>query len=106
MIARHPYLGAAFEFTEKVPGTAPFIGRLHNFTLGSLPSLGITGGAVTGLKYGVPRLVNGLVRDLFREDAAALYQDFLRYSVPELESLEDEFTWVDRSYHGSHKRRL
>jgi hypothetical protein len=81
---------------ERQPGTAPFVGRLHNFTLGSLPSLGITGGAITGMKYGVPRLVNGLVRDLFREDAAAHYQDFLAYAVPELETLESGFAWIDR----------
>ena len=96
VLARHPYLGPSFEFMERQPGTAPFISRLHNFTLGSLPSLGITGAAITGIKYGVPRLVNGLVRDLFREDAAAHYQDFLAYAVPELESLETSFDWIDR----------
>jgi FAD-dependent urate hydroxylase len=96
VLARHPYLGPAFEFLERKPGTAPFVGRLHNFTLGSLPSLGITGAAITGMKYGVPRLVNGLVRDLFREDAAAYYQDFLAYAVPELETLEGEFAWIDQ----------
>jgi cation diffusion facilitator CzcD-associated flavoprotein CzcO len=96
LLGRHPYLGPAFEFTERKPGTAPFLSRLHNFTLGALPSLGITGAAVTGIKYGVPRLVNGLVRDLFREDAAAYYQDFLQYAVPELESLETEFEWIER----------
>jgi cation diffusion facilitator CzcD-associated flavoprotein CzcO len=95
VLARHPYLGPGFQFMERKPGTAPFIGRLHNFTLGSLPSLGITGAAVTGMKYGVPRLVNGLVRDLFLEDAAAHYQEFLAYAVPELESLESEFAWID-----------
>jgi cation diffusion facilitator CzcD-associated flavoprotein CzcO len=96
LLARHPYLGPAFEFMERKPGTAPFVGRLHNFTLGSLPSLGITGAAITGMKYGVPRLVDGLVRDLFREDAAAHYKDFLAYAVPELETLESGFTWIDR----------
>jgi cation diffusion facilitator CzcD-associated flavoprotein CzcO len=96
VIARHPYLGPSFEFMERKPGTAPYLGRLHNFTLGALPSLGITGAAITGIKYGVPRMVSGMVRDLFREDAAAHYQDFLAYAEPELESLESEFTWIDR----------
>jgi hypothetical protein len=44
----------------------------------------------------VPRLVNGLVRDLFQEDAAAYYRDLLAYEVPELETLESAFTWLDR----------
>ena len=96
VLARYPYLGTAFEFMEREPGTAPFLRRLHNFTFGAMPSLGLTGAAITGMKYGVPRLVNGLVRDLFREDAAAYYRDLLAYAVPELETLESAFEWLGR----------
>src|SRR5262249_15294256 len=88
VLARHPYLGPAFEFMEREPGTAPFLARLHNFTLGAMPSLGITGAAITGMRYGVPRLVHGVVRDLFREDVASHYRDLLGYAVPELQTLE------------------
>jgi cation diffusion facilitator CzcD-associated flavoprotein CzcO len=96
LLARHPYLGEAFEFTEREPGTAPFLSRLHNFTFGAMPSLGLTGAAIPGTKYGVRRLVNGLARDLFREDSSAYYQDLLRYAEPELETLESAVTWIDR----------
>ena len=96
MLGRHPYLGAAFEFIERQPGTAPFLGRLHNFTFGAFPSLGLTGAAITGIKYGVRRLVNGLARDLFREDCAGYYRNLLTYAVPELETLEGEFEWLSR----------
>ena len=96
LLASHPYLGAAFEFTERKPGTAPFVGRLHNFTLGAMPSLGLTGAAITGIRYGVPRLVSGVVRDLFREDAAEYYRDLLAYAVPELETLESAYAWINR----------
>jgi hypothetical protein len=44
----------------------------------------------------VRRLVNGLARDLFREDSAAYYQDLLTYAVPELETLESAYAWVSR----------
>lgn len=96
VLARHPYLGPAFEFLEREPGTAPFLGRLHNFTLGAMPSLGLTGAAITGMKYGVPRLVNGLVRDLFREDAEAHYRDLVRFEERELKTLDSAFEWIDR----------
>lgn len=95
LVARHPYLGPAFEFMEREPDTAPFLGRLHNFTLGAMPSLGLTGAAITGIKYGVRRLVDGLARDLFREDADAYYSDLLAYSEPELRTLESELGWID-----------
>jgi cation diffusion facilitator CzcD-associated flavoprotein CzcO len=96
LLARHPYLGAAFEFTEREPGSAPFLSRLHNFTFGAMPSLGLTGAAIPGTKYGLRRLVNGLARDLFREDSSAYYQDLLGYAEPELETLESAVTWIDR----------
>jgi cation diffusion facilitator CzcD-associated flavoprotein CzcO len=96
LLAGHPYLGAAFEFMERRPGTAPFLGRLHNFTFGAMLSLGLTGAAIPGIKYGVRRLVNGLARDLFREDSATYYQDLLTYRVPELETLESAFVWLSR----------
>src|SRR5690242_1056452 len=96
LLARHPYLGSAFEFTERQPGTAPYLARLHNFTFGAMPSLGLTGAAIPGLKYGVRRLVSGLARDLFREDAARHYEDLRAYAVPELETLDGEFEWLSR----------
>ena len=88
VVGSHPYLGPAFEFTEREPGTAAFVRNIHNFTFGSLPSLGLTGGAVTGMRYGVPRLIGGLVRDIFLADADAHYRALLAYDHPELESLD------------------
>jgi cation diffusion facilitator CzcD-associated flavoprotein CzcO len=90
----YPYLGNAFEFTERKPGTAPFLRRLHNFTYGAMPSLGLTGAAIPGMKYGVPRLVNGLVRDLFLEDATQHYEDLVAYKMPELATLESMYDWI------------
>jgi cation diffusion facilitator CzcD-associated flavoprotein CzcO len=95
LLGRHPYLGTAFEFMEREPGTAPFLSRLHNFTFGAMPSLGLTGSAIPGMKYGVRRLVNGLARDLFREDAAEYYRELLAYDDPELETLDNPFIWID-----------
>ena len=69
--------------------------RLHDFTLGAMPSAGLTGAAITGMRYGVPRLVNGLARDLFREDAADLYQDLLAFDWAELRTLESATDWID-----------
>jgi FAD-dependent urate hydroxylase len=95
LVSRHPYLGTAFEFTERVPGNAPYLGRLHNLTFGAMPSVGLTGGAITGIKYGVRRLVSGLVRDLFRENADEYYRELIAYSHQELETLEAPLAWID-----------
>ena len=84
VVATYPYLGSTFEFLEKVPGTAPHLDRIRNFTYGSMVSMGLSGAAISGLKYAVPRLVFGITRSLFVEDAAKQYESFSSYSVPEL----------------------
>jgi hypothetical protein len=61
-----------------------------------MPSLGLTAAAIIGMKYGVPRLINGLVRDLFREDATPYYRDLLSFAVPELKTLESAYGWFER----------
>ncbi|MBP2231923.1 cation diffusion facilitator CzcD-associated flavoprotein CzcO [Azospirillum agricola] len=83
-LARFPYLGPAFEFLEREPGTAPFLRNIHNFNGSAVASMGNSAGA-PGLRFSVPRLTNALVRDLFVEDADAYYADFLAFKTPEPE---------------------
>ena len=72
-LARHPYLGAGFEFIEKQPGAAPWVTQIHNYTFGGLLSLGFGGASISGMKYSVQRLVGAITRALFLEDADAHY---------------------------------
>ncbi len=80
----YPYLGENFEFTEKTPGNAPYLHHIHCFTLGTLPSLGMTGSSVTTMRYGVPRLVAGVTRQLFRDDAEHHYRSFIKHAEIDL----------------------
>jgi FAD-dependent urate hydroxylase len=83
-LTAHPYLGTAFNFMEKVPGTAPYLKNLHNFTFGATPSMGLSGASISGMKFGVPRLVQGITRDLFLADAAIHQASLAAYEVREL----------------------
>jgi len=78
-LALYPYLGRDFEFTEKHPGSAPWIGNIHVFNNGAVPSLGPICNGITGLKYGVPRMVAALTRGLFLADADRHYADLMAY---------------------------
>jgi len=69
VLGRFPYLGPAFELTERVPGAAPWLRRVHIFNNGAVPSLGPVCNGVTGLKYGAPKIVAGIARSFFLEDA-------------------------------------
>jgi cation diffusion facilitator CzcD-associated flavoprotein CzcO len=70
VLLRAPWLGAYFEFTEREPGTAPWLHRVHNFARGAQLSMGTMPIGLSGIKFGVLRLVDGLSRKLFLDDRA------------------------------------
>jgi cation diffusion facilitator CzcD-associated flavoprotein CzcO len=82
-LARHPYLGSGFEFTERVAGTAPYLSYLYNYTFGGLLSMGFGGASISGLKYSAARLVSGITRSLFLEDRALHYQGLCGFAETE-----------------------
>lgn len=88
LLSSHPYLGDAFQFLERVPGSSPALRHIHNFTFGATPSMGLSGASISGMRYGVARLVAGLSRELFLDDAQTHLQSLHDYDTPELVSLE------------------
>jgi xanthine/CO dehydrogenase XdhC/CoxF family maturation factor/cation diffusion facilitator CzcD-associated flavoprotein CzcO len=82
-LARHPYLGAHFEFTEREPGAAPYLKYLYNYTFGCLLSLGFGGASISGMKYSVPRLVAGITGSLFVEDRDHYFDSLCNFAERE-----------------------
>ena len=81
-----PYLSDDFAFQEKTPGAAPMLRHIHCMTYAATLSMGLSGASISGMKYGVPRLVDGLCRALWREDAEAHLAALRDYDVAELTS--------------------
>ena len=69
-LARYPYLDKDFCFTPKIPGDAPWLSRIHDFTFGPTMSFGPSGCSISTLRLTVPMLVAGVTKALFREDVA------------------------------------
>jgi cation diffusion facilitator CzcD-associated flavoprotein CzcO len=82
-LLRHPYLGSGFELTERSPGAAPYLRHLYNYTFGGLLSLGFGGASISGLKYSVQRLVNGITRSFFLEDCAQHFESLKSFAEVE-----------------------
>jgi FAD-dependent urate hydroxylase len=82
-LARHPYLGPNFEYTEREPGSAPHLRYLYNYTFGGLPSLGFGGGSISGMKYSLPRLCAGVTGSLFAEDRATHFASLCAFADKE-----------------------
>ena len=82
-LLRHPYLGPGFEHTEKVPGQAPYLRYLFNYTFGGLLSLGFGGASISGMKYSIPRLVGGITSSFFVEDRDAHFDSLRAFAEAE-----------------------
>ncbi len=78
-LARYPYLGEHFQFLEKVPGAAPWLDRVHDFTFGPTMSFGPSGCSISTLRLAVPMLCAGVTRGLFVEDADLHWQALLEH---------------------------
>lgn len=86
-LAGYPYLGSGFEFSERHPGAAQWVARVHDFTYGARLSMGLNGNMNSGLGAGGRRLADALSRELFLEDRAAYFESYQVYDVPELTDL-------------------
>lgn len=82
-MARHPYLGANFEMQEKVAGSAPYLKSVFNYTFGCLPSMGFGGASISGMKYSLPKVVNGVTRQLYADNSSAFYDALENYDIEE-----------------------
>jgi cation diffusion facilitator CzcD-associated flavoprotein CzcO len=81
-LGRYAYLGPEGEFTEKVPGTAPWLADIHDFTIGATMSLGPSGCSINAMNSAVPKLVEGLTRALFAADVQHHWRTLQNYDVP------------------------
>jgi cation diffusion facilitator CzcD-associated flavoprotein CzcO len=83
---RFPYLGRYCDFQEKVPGRAPWLGRVFSITRGSTMSMGPSAASNSNMKYTAPRIIAGVARALFLDQAPAFYQAFAGSEHNELDS--------------------
>jgi cation diffusion facilitator CzcD-associated flavoprotein CzcO len=81
-LGRHPYLGPGGEFLPKTDAT-PWISSLFCYTFAGLPSLGFAGAFISGLKYSLPKLVDGVTGQLYRDDAEHFFQTLVVYDAKE-----------------------
>ncbi len=84
-----PYLGRHYEFIEKVEGAAPYLKHIYNLNQSAQLSMGPTG-RVSGLKYGVRRLLDGLVGSFVKEDYDYYLEDLMAYNASDM----DGHPWV------------
>ena len=86
IVAQFPYLNPDLSFQEREPGTAPFLANIHNFTYSATASVGYSGASLTGMKYGIQRLISGLVRDFWLAESPAALAAVQAYREVDLDT--------------------
>ena len=84
-VAQYPYLAGDLAFQEKVPGSAPWLANIHNFTYVATASVGFSGASLTGMKYGIERLLGGLTRFFWLADADRYLSEIRAYNDIDLD---------------------
>lgn len=66
-LAKYPYLGSGAQLTERLAGSAPLLKNIHIFNWGATASMGISSASITGMKFGLNRLIPGITGDFYRQ---------------------------------------
>lgn len=83
LIDAHPYLGPGFEMQGRDAAAEARVHGLFAFNYSALISLGLSAAALSGLKYAVPRLVEGIARQIFLDDRDQILDDYHAYAEEE-----------------------
>jgi cation diffusion facilitator CzcD-associated flavoprotein CzcO len=86
IVARFPYLNPDLSFQERTPGSAPFLAHIHNFTYSATASVGYSGASLTGMKYGIQRMLSGITQHLWLSGAAAALETIQNYCDIDLDT--------------------
>jgi cation diffusion facilitator CzcD-associated flavoprotein CzcO len=81
--AKHPYLGAHFEFMQR-DGAPSWVNRIHCFNYAATMSHGPISGDIPAISIGAERTARGVVNALFAEDYQRTWQRLSGWSNPEL----------------------
>lgn len=84
-LERHPYLGPSFELIAKAGSSADWLSNVYNYTFGCLVSLGLGGASISGMKYSLRRIVDGITRELYREQSEYTYGTLRDFDVVDFE---------------------
>lgn len=78
-----PYLGPGFQLTGKDEAASQRVAGLFMFNYSALASLGMSASALSGLRYALPRLVEGVATHLFLGDKTAILDSYYAYNDEE-----------------------
>ncbi|WP_050180260.1 flavin-containing monooxygenase [Domibacillus robiginosus] len=83
LLDAHPYLGPGFAFTGRDRQAQKTLHGLFTFNYAALISCGITASALSGMKYGIPKVVSAVADQLFLDHQEDILSSFFAYNEVE-----------------------
>jgi hypothetical protein len=79
-----------FCFTEREPGSAPWLHHIICFYVGTKPSIGLSVRSTSSIRHAVPKLTRALARSLLLGDTERHVSALLDFDLPHLVIPEGE----------------
>lgn len=86
MIDAHPYLTPGFELQSKEESEKKLLEGIFTYNYSALISCGIVASALSGMKFGIPRLVAAVSEQLFLDDRKEVLEQYYSYNEAEFVS--------------------
>ena len=83
LLDAHPYLSPGYRFLSRDKEGEELLHGLFAFNYSAILSCGLTAAALSGMKYGLPRLVSEVADQLFLDDQEDNLKDFFAYDEEE-----------------------
>ncbi|MCT2537812.1 NAD(P)/FAD-dependent oxidoreductase [Aquibacillus koreensis] len=91
LLDAHPYLGNGFKFLSRDRVGASHLHGIFAFNYSALISCGISASALSGMRFGIPKLITEVADQLFLDNREAILNSYFTYN-------EIEFTgqWLNK----------
>jgi hypothetical protein len=83
MIDAHPYLSPGFAFQSRDDEGKKHLYGLFAFNYSALISCGILASALSGMRFGIPKLVSEVSNQLFLDNRKEILEDYFNYNEQE-----------------------
>lgn len=79
----HPYLSPGFAFLSRDEQGKKLLHGLFNYNYAALVSCGLVASALSGMRFGIPKLVSAVADQLFLDNREEVLHNFYAYDTPE-----------------------
>ncbi|HWO96579.1 MAG TPA: NAD(P)/FAD-dependent oxidoreductase [Bacillus sp. (in: firmicutes)] len=83
LLDTHPYLSPGFAFTSRNEKDKKYLHGLFAFNYSALVSCGISTSGLSGMRFGIPKLVSAVADQLFLDDHKEILKNFFAYNEAE-----------------------